>query len=87
MIAAPNSNLIEVKLKLGRLSYNLLMEEYPLAERCISQIDNDHWMLDTTVANMQGIGRFVVGLMDDIEIIDSPDLEEFLSNYIKRYFK
>ena len=87
MIAAPNSNLIEVKLKLGRLSYNLLMEEYPLAERCISQIDNDHWMLDTTVANMQGIGRFVVGLMDDIEIIDSPELEEFLSNYIKRYFK
>lgn len=87
MIAAPNSNLIEVKLKLGRLSYNLLMEEYPLAERCISQIDNDHWMLETTVANMQGIGRFVVGLMDDIEIIDSPELEEFLSNYIKRYFK
>ena len=87
MIAAPNSNLIEVKLKLGRLSYNLLMEEYPLAERCISQIDNDHWMLDTTVANMQGIGRFVVGLMDDIEIIDSTELEEFLSNYIKRYFK
>ena len=87
MIAAPNSNLIEVKLKLGRLSYNLLMEEYPLAERCISQIDNDHWTLDTTVANMQGIGRFVVGLMDDINIIDSPELEEFLSNYIKRYFK
>lgn len=87
MIAAPNSNLIEVKLKLGRLSYNLLMEEYPLAERCISQIDNDHWMLDTVVANLQGVGRFVVGLMDDIEIIDSPELEEFLSNYIKRYFK
>ena len=87
MIAAPNSNLIEVKLKLGRLSYNLLMEEYPLAERYISQVDNDHWMLDTAVANLQGVGRFVVGLMDDIEIIDSPELKEFLVNYIKQYFK
>ena len=87
MIASPNSNLIEVKLKLGRLSYNLLMEEYPLAEKYISQVDNDHWILSTAVANMQGIGRFVVGLMDDIEIIDSPELKDFLDNYIKRYFK
>jgi hypothetical protein len=63
------------------------MEEYPLAERYISQVDNDHWMLDTVVANLQGVGRFVVGLMDDIEIIDSAELKEFLVNYIKQYFK
>jgi hypothetical protein len=87
MIATPESDLINIKLKLGRLSYNLLMEEYPLAERYISQVDNDHWMLDTAVANLQGVGRFVVGLMDDIEIIDSAELKEFLVNYIKQYFK
>ena len=87
MIASSESDLINIKLKLGRLSYNLLMEEYPLAERYISQVDNDHWMLDTVVANLQGLGRFVVGLMDDIEIIDSPELKDFLDNYIKRYFK
>ena len=87
MIASSESDLINIKLKLGRLSYNLLMEEYPLAERYISQVDNDHWILDTVVANLQGVGRFVVGLMDDIEIIDSPELKEFLINYIKQYFK
>ena len=87
MIASSESDLINIKLKLGRLSYNLLMEEYPLAERYISQVDNDHWILDTVVANLQGVGRFVVGLMDDIEIIDSPELKEFLVNYIKQYFK
>ena len=87
MIASSESDLINIKLKLGRLSYNLLMEEYPLAERYISQVDNDHWMLDTVVANLQGVGRFVVGLMDDIEIIDSAELKEFLVNYIKQYFK
>ena len=87
MIASSESDLINIKLKLGRLSYNLLMEEYPLAERYISQVDNDHWILDTVVANLQGVGRFVVGLMDDIKIIDSPELKEFLVNYIKQYFK
>lgn len=87
MIASSDSELIAVKLKLGRLSYNLLMEEYPLAERYISSLDKDHWLLNTQVANLQGVGRFVVGLMDDIEIIDSPELKDYISTYIKQYFK
>ena len=87
MIASSDSELIAVKLKLGRLSYNLLMEEYPLAERYISTLDKDHWLLNTQVANLQGVGRFVIGLMDDIEIIESPELKEYISTYIKQYFK
>ena len=87
MIASSDSELIAVKLKLGRLSYNLLMEEYPLAERYISTLDKDHWLLNTQVANLQGVGRFVIGLMDDIEIIESPELKDYISTYIKQYFK
>lgn len=87
MIASSDSELIAVKLKLGRLSYNLLMEEYPLAERYISTLDKDHWLLNTQVANLQGVGRFVIGLMDDIEIVESPELKDYISTYIKQYFK
>lgn len=87
MIASSDSELIAVKLKLGRLSYNLLMEEYPLAERYISTLDKDHRLLNTQVANLQGVGRFVIGLMDDIEIIESPELKDYISTYIKQYFK
>lgn len=87
MIASSDSELIAVKLKLGRLSYNLLMEEYPLAERYISTLDKDHWLLNTQVANLQGVGRFVIGLMDDIEIIESPELKDYISTYIKQYFQ
>ena len=87
MIASSDSELIAVKLKLGRLSYNLLMEEYPLAERYISTLDKDQWLLNTQVANLQGVGRFVIGLMDDIEIIESPELKDYISTYIKQYFK
>jgi hypothetical protein len=68
------------------LSRNLLLEEYPLAEEHITAIDAEHWLLDTEVASYAGVGRFVVGLMDDIRIIDTPELEEYLSGYVTRYW-
>lgn len=71
-----------VQLRLGMLARNLLIEEYPLAERDIKQIDSKHWLLDTQVCNYLGIGRFAVGLLDDIEIVDSPDLKEYIRQYL-----
>ena len=87
MIAQPNTPLIHIKIKLGRLAHNLLLEEYPLSEKYISQIDNSHWILETDVANLQGIGRFVAGLLDDIEIIESTELKEYITTYINKYLK
>lgn len=71
-----------VQLKLGMLSRNLLVEEYPLAERDITELDENSWLLDTKVCNYRGIGRFVMGLMDDIEIVDSPEFEEYIKSQI-----
>ena len=71
-----------VKLKLGMLAHNLLVEEYPLAERDITQLDEASWLLDTKVCNYRGVGRFVMGLMDDIEIVDSPEFSAYLKRYI-----
>lgn len=87
MRCKPGQKLIPVKLLLGHLSYNLLMEEYPLSEKHITQIDNDHWMLEIQVANLQGIGRFTIGLLDDIQIIESAELKEYITNYINNYFR
>ena len=71
-----------VKLRLGMLSRNLLIEEYPLSERDIVQESEGSWLLDTKVCNYRGIGRFVMGLMDDIEIVDSPEFEEYIREQI-----
>lgn len=73
-----------VKLELGMLAYNLLVEEYPLAERDLKPIDNGRYLLDTEVAGMAGVGRFVVGLLDDIRIIDSPELKAYLKEYMAK---
>lgn len=71
-----------VQLELGLLAFNLLREEYPLAERDVKPLGSGRWLLDTEVANFAGIGRFVVGLLDDIQIVDSPDLVAYLQKYI-----
>lgn len=68
-----------VKLELGMLAHNLILEEYPLSERDIKPLANGHWLLDTNVCNYLGISRFVVGLLDDIRVVDSPEY----SNYLK----
>ena len=76
-----------VQLCLGMMAYNLLIEEYPLAERYTRQLDENHWLLDTEVASMHGVGRFVVGLLDDIRIIDSPELEAHIDSYMHKFSK
>ncbi len=86
MIATEGGEPITVKLLLGRLAYNLIMEEYPLSEKYITKQDASHWLLNTKVANLQGVGRFTIGLMDDIKIIESPELKEYINNYINKYF-
>ena len=67
-----------VQLKVGVMARNLMTEEYPLSERDMTQIDDNHWLLDTQVCNYIGISRFVLGLMSDIEIIDSPEFEQYV---------
>lgn len=80
---------MRVQLRLGVMSHNLLVEEYPLAERDLKQEDETHWLLDTMVCNYAGIGRFVIGLIEDIEIIDSPGFVEYLrekNRYLAKVF-
>ena len=76
-----------VRIEMGLLAYNLLCEEYPLAERDVRPLGHGRWMLDTEVASMAGVGRFVVGLLDDIRIVDSPELTEYIRAYIAENLK
>lgn len=76
-----------VTLRLGPLAYNLILEEYPLAERDITIDSDGRATLSTDIADMRGVGRFAVGLLDDIEIIDSPELVEYIRNYINKNLK
>lgn len=81
-----SESLIHVTLQLDQLAHNVFLEEYPRAEHDINE-DGDHWILDTNVCSLLGIGRFVLGLYDHIKIIDSPELEEYINKKIKEFAK
>ncbi|MBQ6882560.1 MAG: WYL domain-containing protein [Alistipes sp.] len=68
-----------VRLELGMMARNLLIEEYPLAERDLSQIGPTRWLLDTQVCNYAGVGRFVMGLAEDITVVDTPEFADYLA--------
>ena len=72
-----------VKLELGIMAKNLLLEEYPLAEKDLTKV-NDTWVLDTKVSDMAGVGRFVIGLAHDIKVIDSPELVEYIRLFVAK---
>lgn len=76
---------LPITLSLGLMARNLLVEEYPLAEKLLTEHDG-RWILSTEVADYAGVTRFVVGLLDDIKIIDSPDLEAYISRYVEHFW-
>lgn len=78
-----------VKLLLSLPAKNILIEEYPLSERDIREAGNLaegelKFLLDTTVYSYVGICRFYVGLSDVSRIIDSPELEDYVREYVKK---
>lgn len=73
-----------VKLELSLMAKNLLIEEFPLAQKDLKEY-NGKWILETLVSNMAGVGRFVIGLADEIKVVDSPALEEYINNFVRDY--
>lgn len=75
-----------VKLELGLQAKNLLLEEYPLAEKDLKR-EGKKWILETMVSDMAGVGRFVIGLAHDIKIVDSPALTEYIKEFVSKHLQ
>lgn len=79
-----NSNETKhVKLKLSLRAANLLAEEFPLASKYINKLSDNEWIFESEVCTFDGVGRFVMGLLDDIEIIESPELQKYIATHLK----
>ncbi len=66
-----------VKAELTLKAYNLLLEEYPLAEVYLKAVKG-HYALEIPVADYNGIGRFAMGLPGDMKVIGPEGFIEFL---------
>ena len=75
-----------VRLRLSMKAKNLLVEEYPLAERDL-RADGDAWVLDTGICAVAGVGRFVAGLAGEVELLEGEPLREYLKKSAKFFEK
>ncbi len=72
---------LQARLILNRRARNLMVEEYPLSEQYIRPIENtDRWEFNGPVASWVGIGRFLMGLADCIEVL-TPELQDYLRRF------
>jgi len=78
--------LTTVELLLSLKAYNLLIEEYPLATKHIKQEDKSY-RVKVPVANYNGIGRFVLGLIEEIEIIKPAAFKKYLKAQVGKFLK
>jgi predicted DNA-binding transcriptional regulator YafY len=74
---------IPVKLRLSLRAYNLLLEEYPLAEKYLSRTDDNNWMFEAPVSGFDGVGRFVMGLCDEIDVLSPDAFKTYLKEKIR----
>lgn len=74
----------EVQLLLGRLSANLLKEEQPAALPFMSPQKDGKQLLAIRLADYRGIGRFVLGLIDDIEVLGPSEFISYLKKQVQK---
>ena len=73
-----------VRLQLTLQAKNLLVEEYPLAEKCIRKNGNAY-VFDADVCALEGVGRFVIGLASDVVILEGEELKEYIRKYVAEH--
>ncbi|TRZ52014.1 WYL domain-containing protein [bacterium] len=67
-----------VKLRLSLTAYNLLIEEFPLSGSFIRKVNDQEYLYDGWVTSWDGIGRFVMGLSGEVEVISPKAFKTFL---------
>lgn len=72
-----------ITLHLKMRAYLLLREEYPLSIPYFEKIDSENYQFHGPVNNFNGIARFVLGLIDEIKILNPMEFKEFVNNKIQ----
>lgn len=75
-----------VTLKLSLRAFLLIREEYPLSIPYIEKKE-DHYLFHAPVASFEGIGRFTMGLLDEIKVSGPPAFVKYLEQKLVNPWK
>ncbi len=73
-----------IKLRFSLLAHRLMLEEYPHSAVLMTGEGDGHWLFEADVVNYVGISRFILGLFDEIEVLENEGLRSFLRSKIER---
>jgi predicted DNA-binding transcriptional regulator YafY len=80
---ALNGLPFEIDIKLNLRAYVLLKQEYPMVVPFVKQEPKTgNYRLKMRINNPKPVVRFVLGLLDDVEIIGSTEFKDYLKNYV-----
>ncbi len=80
---ALNGLPFDIDIRLNLRAFVLLKQEYPMVVTFIKQEPKTgYYRLKTSINNPKPIIRFVLGLLDDVEIIGSVAFKDYLKNYV-----
>ena len=74
---------IPVSLLLSMRAFSLLIEEFPLAEPLCTKKRDNQWQFDAQVCGFDGVGRFILGLMDEVKVLAPKSLKEYVDKKIR----
>lgn len=77
--------LIPVTLRLDRLSRHLLEEEYAVPAGSLEQEDEEHWLFRTQVCSCKGVGRFVMGLLPHVTVVEGQELQAYIHSVLTNF--
>ena len=83
MFGFSGEQLFPVRLVLGDLSARLLLEEVPSVASQLALLDDGRYRLHARVCSYKGVGRFVLGLCDDVEVESPRDFKDYLRARIR----
>ncbi|WP_062122401.1 helix-turn-helix transcriptional regulator [Geofilum rubicundum] len=78
---------IPVRLSLTLRACELLKEEFPLAEGHIKEVAPSQYEYQATVFSLEGVGRFVLGLCDEVTIHEPEALKLFIQKKMNSFLK
>jgi len=78
-----NGQLFDIDIRLNLRAFVILKEEYPMAAAFIKQeTKTNNYRLKMGVNNPKPVIRFVLGLLDDVEVLGSFEFKEYLKNFV-----
>lgn len=76
-----------VSLRLDLLAYRVLLEEYPRVAPYVTEEDEQHRRLRLEVVSLLGIGRFVLGLYDHVEVLGDEAFVAYIKDSVERNYR